>query len=67
MIQGRSEPNPRCCFIPALRYGQEYLDIGEEAYEQRHQHRALASVAARAADLGYDLVSRESETAAAAA
>ena len=51
----------------ALRYGQEYLDIGEEAYEQRHQHRALASVAARAADLGYDLVSRESETAAAAA
>ena len=52
----------------ALRYGQEYLDIGEEAYEKkRHQHRALASVVARAADLGYDLVAQESETAAAAA
>ena len=51
----------------ALRYGQEYLDIGEEAYEKRHQERALFSLAARAADLGYDLMSRESETAAAAA
>ena len=51
----------------ALRYGQEYLDIGEQAYEKRHQRRALASLTVRATNLGYDLVAHESETAAAAA
>ena len=53
----------------ALRYGQEYLDIGEKAYEERYQRRSVANLAARAAHLGYELVSREPapETAVAAA
>ena len=42
-----------------LRYGQDYLDIGEQAYEAQFQHRRLASLAAAAQSLGYTLVQKE--------
>ena len=39
-----------------LRYGQDYIDIGDKAYEQRFQIRRLAAVTAAAKSLGYSLV-----------
>ena len=42
-----------------LRYGQDCLDIGEQAYEAQFQHRRLASLAAAAQSLGYTLVQKE--------
>jgi len=39
-----------------LRYGHDYVDIGEAAYEQRFQVRRLAAIAETARDLGYTLV-----------
>jgi transposase len=41
-----------------LRYGQDYVDIGEIAYEQRFQVRRLASITEAARDLGYALIPR---------
>ena len=45
-----------------LRYGQDYLDIGEQAYEAQFQHRRLASLAAAAQSLGYTLIEKEAAT-----
>lgn len=39
-----------------LRYGQQYVDIGEEAYERRHKIRRLIGIKSAAVSLGYDLV-----------
>ena len=39
-----------------LRYGQEYVDIGEAAYEERFQERRFQGIAAAAKHLGYQLV-----------
>lgn len=39
-----------------LRYGHDYVDIGEKAYEQRFQIRRLAAVTETAKSLGYRLV-----------
>jgi hypothetical protein len=39
-----------------LRYGQDYVDIGENAYQQRSQIRRLASITEAAKSLGYILV-----------
>ena len=39
-----------------LRFGQDYIDIGEEAYEQRSRTRRLAGLYAAAKSLGYTLV-----------
>ena len=39
-----------------LRYGHNYVDIGEKAYEQRFQSRRLAAVTETARSLGYTLV-----------
>jgi transposase len=39
-----------------LRFGQDYIDIGEEAYEQRHRARRLAGLNVAAKSLGYALV-----------
>jgi len=41
-----------------LRHGQDYVDIGETAYEQRFQERRLASITEAARGLGYTLVPR---------
>jgi transposase len=39
-----------------LRYGHDYVDIGEKAYEQRFQCRRLAAITETARSLGYTLV-----------
>jgi transposase len=39
-----------------LRYGHDYVDVGEEAYEQRFQLRRLAAITNTAQHLGYTLV-----------
>lgn len=41
-----------------MRHGQEYVDVGEEVYEQRYQERRLKGITASAKELGYDLVPR---------
>jgi transposase len=39
-----------------LRFGQDYVDTGEQAYEARFEVRRLASLQQNAASLGYSLV-----------
>jgi transposase len=39
-----------------LRFGQDYVDIGEQAYEARFEARRLASLQQTAATLGFTLV-----------
>ena len=39
-----------------LRYGQDYVDIGQEQYETRYQTALLRSLERRARKLGYQLV-----------
>jgi hypothetical protein len=39
-----------------LRYGHDYVDIGEQAYERQFEIRRLAAITAAARDLGYALV-----------
>jgi transposase len=46
-----------------LRYGQQYLDIGEAEYERRYDAARLRSMAASARQMGFDLVKREPATA----
>lgn len=41
-----------------LRYGKEYLDIGEVAYEARYRQRRLRALRSNADDLGFDVVPR---------
>jgi hypothetical protein len=36
-----------------LRWGQPYVDEGVEAYERRYQENRIASLKARAKELGY--------------
>lgn len=46
-----------------LRYGQDYVDIGEAAYELRFQTQRLAGINEAARSLGYTLVPMEQEPA----
>ena len=39
-----------------LRYGHDYFDIGEKAYDQRFQIRRLTALTETAKSLGYTLV-----------
>jgi hypothetical protein len=39
-----------------LRYGQDYVDIGEKAYEAQFEARGLASLKETARGLGFTLV-----------
>ena len=39
-----------------LRYGHDYVDIGEKAYESQFQLRRLAAITESAKSLGYTLV-----------
>ena len=41
---------------PMLRYGQDYVDIGEEFYEARFRQRRLAGLQDAAKSLGFSLV-----------
>lgn len=45
-----------------LRYGQDYVDVGEKAYEEQFLARRLAALSANAKSLGFTLV-REVATA----
>jgi hypothetical protein len=38
-----------------LRYGQDYVDMGETAYEQEFQARRLAALTDTARSLGFTL------------
>ena len=50
-----------------LHYGQDYVDIGESAYEARFQRQRLTSLTAAAKSLGYQLVEQPVEQFAVAA
>lgn len=39
-----------------LKHGQQYLDLGQEHYEQQYQQRVLRNLLRRADELGYQLV-----------
>lgn len=43
----------------ALRFGHQYLDVGQEQYNQRFEARRLRSLLISAKDLGYQLVPLE--------
>lgn len=42
-----------------LRWGQPYLDIGQQQYQQRYQERKLKALQATASLLGFSLVQKE--------
>ena len=46
-----------------LRFGQDYVDVGEQAYDRRFQLRRLASITEAARSLGFTLVERTPEVA----
>ena len=39
-----------------LKYGGDYIDIGQEQYENRFKERALRSLARKAKDLGFQII-----------
>ena len=43
-----------------LKYGMEYVDRGQEAYEQQYQERLLRSIRKRARQMGYEIVALQS-------
>ena len=47
-----------------LRYGQDYIDIGEAAYESRFQARRLAGLRETARSMGYSLTPEPTAAAA---
>lgn len=42
-----------------LKYGQEYIDIGQQQYEQRYKENVLKALQRKARQLGYQLVVTE--------
>jgi hypothetical protein len=42
-----------------LRFGTEYVDSGQDYYEQRYQSRVVAHLMRRAQQLGYQLIKIE--------
>lgn len=42
-----------------LRFGQDYVDAGEKAYEQSYEQRRLAGLKSAIASMGYDIVPKE--------
>jgi len=45
-----------------LRYGQDYVDVGEKAYEEKFQARRLAGITEAARSLGFTLTKNEVAT-----
>jgi len=43
-------------FYNMLKYGTEYVDLGQEYYEQRYQDRVVANLKRKAKQFGFDLV-----------
>jgi hypothetical protein len=46
-----------------LRFGQDYVDVGEQAYERQFPLRRLASITEAARSLGFTLVEQTPEPA----
>ncbi len=46
-----------CLVYRMLRYGQDYVDQGQEQYEQRYRERQLRCLQKQARHLGYQLIS----------
>lgn len=42
-----------------LRFGQDYVDVGQHAFEQRYNERRLTGIRSAAKDLGYQLLPRQ--------
>jgi transposase len=49
-------------FYNTLRFGMNYVDPGQDYYEQRYRQRALANLQRRARDLGFALVENAAAT-----
>jgi hypothetical protein len=47
-----------------LRWGQKYVDIGQEAYERQYQAVKLRALTSTAAQLGYQLIQKSPATSA---
>jgi transposase len=43
-------------FYNMLKYGTEYIDLGQEYYEQRYQDRVVANLKRKAKQFGFELV-----------
>ena len=43
-------------FYNMLKHGKEYVDLGQQYYEQRYQERVLANLKRKAKYLGYNLI-----------
>ena len=43
-------------FYNMLKYGTEYVDLGQEYYEQRYQERVIANLKRKAKQFGFELV-----------
>ena len=39
-----------------LRFGREYVDVGQDKYEQQYKERTLKHLTRKARDLGFQLV-----------
>ena len=44
-----------------MRYGQDYIDVGEQAYERQFQARRLAGLKEAARAMGYSLTSESTQ------
>jgi transposase len=42
-----------------IKFGKDYIDIGQEAYEQQYKHRALKQLARKAREFGFQLVASQ--------
>ncbi|MEX2431114.1 MAG: IS110 family transposase [Dehalococcoidia bacterium] len=49
-------------FYALLRYGHDYVDPGQEAYERQYRERVLKNLRRRARELGYQVVEADSLT-----
>ena len=53
-----------CLIYRMLRFGTEYVDAGQDYYEQRYQSRVVAHLTRRAHQLGYQLIKNETVSVA---
>jgi hypothetical protein len=42
-----------------LRFGTDYVDVGQDYYERRYRRRVVSNLTRRARELGYTLVKQE--------
>jgi len=53
-------------FYNALRYGRDYVDPGQDYYEERYRQRVLRNLQRRAASMGFELTQSETGEVASA-